>query len=107
MIRADNPAEFCDAFERIRDILATPDIVRKHEEQDRFLQVESYIDGEEFALEGLLTNGEFQVIALFDKPDPLTGPYLRRDHLCHAFEGAGIRPGVHYRDDGRALAASA
>jgi biotin carboxylase len=76
VIRADNPGQFCAAFERIRDILATPDIARKHEEQDRFLQVEHYIDGEEFALEGLLTDGEFQVIAVFDKPDPLTGPYF-------------------------------
>ncbi len=76
VIRADNPAEFATAFERIRDILATPDIVRKHEEQDRFLQVERYIDGDEFALEGLLTHGNFQAIALFDKPDPLTGPFF-------------------------------
>ena len=76
VIRADNPVEFVEAFERIRAILASPDIVRKHEDQDRFLQVEDYIDGEEFALEGILTHGRFQTIALFDKPDPLRGPYF-------------------------------
>ncbi len=76
VIRADHPAGFAAAFHRIRAILASPDIVRKHEEQDRFLQVEDYIDGREFALEGILTAGQLRVIALFDKPDPLTGPYF-------------------------------
>src|SRR5262249_10243517 len=35
-----------------------------------------YIDGREFALEGVMTNGALQVFALFDKPDPLEGPYF-------------------------------
>ena len=39
-------------------------------------QVEAYIPGREFAVEGLATDGEFQVIAIFDKPDPLEGPYF-------------------------------
>lgn len=76
VIRADNREGFIAAFERIKAILASPDILRRHEDQDRFLQMEEYIEGEEFALEGLLTNGELTVIALFDKPDPLTGPYF-------------------------------
>ena len=76
VIRANDRSEFAAAFDRIRDILATPDICRLHEDQDRFIQVEEYIDGQEFALEGLLTRGRFQSIALFDKPDPLTGPYF-------------------------------
>src|SRR6266496_2007643 len=38
--------------------------------------VESFIPGREFALEGLLRGGELTVLALFDKPDPLDGPYF-------------------------------
>jgi biotin carboxylase len=76
VIRADNPREFAAAFERIRRILASSDIVRMHEDQDRFVQVENYIDGNEYAVESLLTHGQLTPIALFDKPDPLTGPFF-------------------------------
>jgi len=76
VIRANSPAEFSAAFSRIENLLADPDIARLHEEQDRFLQVESFIEGREFALEGILTRGQLRVLALFDKPDPLDGPFF-------------------------------
>jgi hypothetical protein len=76
VIRADNPAEFVAAFRRIEKLLADPDIARLHEDQDRYLQVESFIEGREFALEGLLTHGRLRVLAIFDKPDPLDGPFF-------------------------------
>ncbi len=40
------------------------------------LLVEDFIPGREFALEGLVTEGELQTLAIFDKPDPLDGPYF-------------------------------
>jgi hypothetical protein len=64
VIRANNAAEFMAAFERIRKIA------------ERYLQVEAYIPGREFAVEGLVTAGEFQPIAIFDKPDALEGPFF-------------------------------
>ena len=64
VIRADTPAEFVAAFERIRKI------------GGKFLQVESYIPGREFAIEGLVTAGSLRVLAIFDKPDPLEGPFF-------------------------------
>jgi len=76
VIRANNPVEFIAAFRRIEKLLADPDIARLHEDQDRFLQVESFIEGREFALEGILTNGQLRVLAIFDKPDPLDGPFF-------------------------------
>jgi len=76
VIRANNRGEFIAAFRRIEALLSDPDIARLQEEQDRFLQVESFIDGREFALEGILTGGKLRVLALFDKPDPLDGPYF-------------------------------
>ena len=76
VIRANDPAEFVAAFRRIENLLADPDIARLHEDQDRFLQVESFIEGREFALEGILIHGQLRVLALFDKPDPLDGPFF-------------------------------
>jgi formate-dependent phosphoribosylglycinamide formyltransferase (GAR transformylase) len=76
VIRANNAQEFTDAFRRIGVLLADPDIARLRDQQDQFLQVESFIEGREFALEGILTNGRLLVLALFDKPDPLDGPYF-------------------------------
>jgi hypothetical protein len=76
VIRANNEAEFAEAFTRIRTILQSPEIARMQEQQDQFIQVEEFIPGREFALEGILTNGRLQVLAIFDKPDPLDGPYF-------------------------------
>ena len=76
VIRADNRQEFVAAFRRIEALLGDPDIARLGDEQDRFLQVESFIEGREFALEGILSGGQLRVLALFDKPDPLDGPYF-------------------------------
>jgi biotin carboxylase len=76
VIRADNAEQFCAAFRRIRRILEAPEIRRLPSEQNRFLQVEDYIPGCEFALEGIVTHGRLRALALFDKPDPLEGPYF-------------------------------
>jgi biotin carboxylase len=74
VIRADNPAEFAAAFARIAKLLANPDVARDPASQ--FIQVEEYIDGVEVAVEGLADGGQAQVLAIFDKPDPLAGPYF-------------------------------
>ncbi len=76
VIRASDDNEFDSAFARIRSILLSPEIVRLHDGQDRFIQVEEFIEGREFALEGLVTAGRLQTLAIFDKPDPLDGPYF-------------------------------
>jgi biotin carboxylase len=74
VIRANNQAEFVAAFERIRALLEKNPDLRRLRQRD--LQVESYIEGREFAIEGLVTRGSFQPLAIFDKPDPLTGPFF-------------------------------
>ncbi|MDA1097883.1 MAG: ATP-grasp domain-containing protein [Proteobacteria bacterium] len=73
VIRADNPQQFVAAFARIRAILEMTD--SRGEAADHIL-AEDYIPGREVALEGLLENGDLRVLALFDKPDPLDGPYF-------------------------------
>jgi biotin carboxylase len=76
VIRANDEAEFVAGFERIRRILSYPGVAeRSGAEADRIL-VETYIPGGEVALEGLLMDGKLQLLALFDKPDPLEGPYF-------------------------------
>ncbi len=74
VIRADDPAGFVSAFRRIVALLAEPD-VRALDPGDRIL-VEGFIPGQEVALEGLLQRGELSTLALFDKPDPLDGPFF-------------------------------
>lgn len=76
VIRANSRDEFVSAVERIRALLESPEIQATREpELDRAL-VERYIPGEEVALEGLLDRGCLRVLALFDKPDPLEGPFF-------------------------------
>jgi biotin carboxylase len=76
VIRANNPEEFQAAVARIKDLLESPEIkVTKEPELDRLL-VERYIPGAEVAVEGLLTRGKLRILAVFDKPDPLEGPYF-------------------------------
>jgi biotin carboxylase len=92
VIRANNPEEFGAAFQRIQALLADPDIARLRDEQDQFLQVESFIEGREFALEGILTHGRLRVLTLFDKPDPLDGPYFEETiYVTPSREGASTQ----------------
>lgn len=70
VIRADDPAEGVTAAARIRTILA------EEGQGDTPLLVESYVPGEEVAVEGLLRSGQLSTLAVFDKPDPLEGPYF-------------------------------
>ena len=76
VIRADDPEEFVAAFERIGALLARPDVAAECGGAAREILVEGYIPGEEVSLEGLLEHGDLRVLALFDKPDPLEGPYF-------------------------------
>jgi biotin carboxylase len=71
VIRANNPDEFVTAFSRTRRLLLSEGF-SKHDS----LLVEDFIPGFEVALEGLLAHGQLKVLALFDKPDPLDGPFF-------------------------------
>lgn len=64
VIRANTLPEYRKAFARIADMAEPP------------LIVEDFIPGHEYALEGIVTDGRLRVLALFDKPDPLDGPFF-------------------------------
>ena len=76
VIRANVTAEFVDAFDRVNRILAAPDVRALHDPAADEMLVEQFIDGSEYALEGVLERGELRPLALFDKPDPLNGPFF-------------------------------
>ena len=75
VIRADDPPSFASAFRRVAAIVRSPELCPPDGEPQRIL-VEDFIPGREVALEGLLRGGGLEVLAIFDKPDPLDGPFF-------------------------------
>ena len=76
VIRADDPAQFVAAFDRIAAILRRPDVAAQGGTLAQQILVEGFIPGVEVALEGLLVDGRLKLLAIFDKPDPLDGPFF-------------------------------
>jgi formate-dependent phosphoribosylglycinamide formyltransferase (GAR transformylase) len=76
VVRANSREEFISAAARIRHLLESPEIRATREPNLDQILVEGYIPGREVAVEGLLTEGKLRVLAIFDKPDPLEGPYF-------------------------------
>ena len=77
VIRADNDEQMISACSRIEGILASAGqsgYIRDH------ILVESYLDGAEFAVEGFIIQGEFHLLTIFDKPEPLTGPFFEETY---------------------------
>jgi biotin carboxylase len=72
VIRANDSSEFVAAFARLKRLL----LGEGNAEFETSILVEDFIPGFEVALEGILTRGELKVLALFDKPDPLDGPFF-------------------------------
>ena len=71
VIRADDADAARAAASRIRGILADAG-----QDKDGPLLVEGFVPGREVAVEGMLRDGRFRTLAVFDKPDPLDGPYF-------------------------------
>ena len=77
VIRANDNAEFLSACRRIDAILqkaGQQGYARNH------LLIESYLEGDEYAVEGFVLNGEFHLLTIFDKPEPLTGPFFEETY---------------------------
>ena len=79
VIRVDMSDQFVDAVDRVKTIL-------RHEAsvaESSSVLVEQYLPGSEHALEGLMVGGRLRVLALFDKPDPMEGPYFEETiYVC-------------------------
>jgi biotin carboxylase len=76
VIRVDDSTEFLAGFERLRRLMQTVDIRLERDAVHDAALVQSFVPGQEFAVEGVLTHGAFQPFAIFDKPEPLDGPFF-------------------------------
>jgi len=74
--RANNRNEFLAAAARLKRLLDSPEVRATREPHLDQMLVEGYLEGREVAVEGLLTEGALRTLAIFDKPDPLEGPYF-------------------------------
>ena len=91
VIRCDNPGELSRALKRIHSLLYSEGKLGED-----VVLVEDYIDGLEYAVDGLLKRGRLQVLAIFEKPGPMAGPffeetiYLTPPRLSHKVTGQVI-----------------
>jgi biotin carboxylase len=76
VMRANSVEELEAALVRLRELLMRPEIRSLREPLHDEVLVEGFIEGREYALEGLLEDGALRVLAIFDKPDPLDGPFF-------------------------------
>ena len=76
VVRANNREEFLAAAARVRSLLKSPEVLATREPNLDQILVEGYIPGREVAVEALLTDGVLRILVIFDKPDPLEGPYF-------------------------------
>jgi biotin carboxylase len=76
VMRADNQEEFVKVVQRLDRIVSDPKTARRGGALTREALVETFVPGFEVAVEGLVTDGEFRMLAIFDKPDPLDGPFF-------------------------------
>jgi hypothetical protein len=111
VMRADDAEEFRAAFDRLRALVRRPELLAERNDGHDRVVIEGFIPGREFALEGLLHHGALNVLALFDKPDPLDGPFFEEtiyltpssldvaarqrvvDTVAHAAAAIGLRHG--------------
>jgi len=76
VVRVNNRDEFLAGASRLKRLLESAEIQATREPNLDRMIMEEYLPGREVAVEGLLTGGELRVLAIFDKPDPLEGPYF-------------------------------
>jgi len=65
VIKANTPDGVLGAIRRVRAIVPGQPVL-----------IEAYVEGSEVAVEALASAGEVAILAVFDKPDPLEGPYF-------------------------------
>ena len=76
VVRVDSAAEYDAAIRRLQELLKAPDVRVERDAAHGQAIVEAFIPGAEYAVEGLLSHGVLQILAIFDKPDPLDGPFF-------------------------------
>lgn len=92
VIRADDALSFITAFTRVRRLLASDAVRDLHDPESDVIQIESFIPGAEYALEGVMEHGRLHPLAIFDKPDPLDGPFFEESiYVTPSRADAGVQ----------------
>lgn len=78
VIRVNNHKELLSAAKRVKELLDKQTDLDDFEKQ--WVLLEEYIHGDEIAVEGVVENGRFKLLTIFDKPDPLHGPYFEETY---------------------------
>jgi len=76
VMRANDANELAAAIDRLRAIVGAPDVRAERNDAHQEAIVEGFIPGREYAIDALMHHGEMHLLALFDKPDPLDGPFF-------------------------------
>jgi biotin carboxylase len=76
VIRADSPGELAAAVDRVARLLARPQVRAIRGGLEDEMLIEGFLEGGELAIEAVVTAGRLRVFAIFDKPDPLDGPFF-------------------------------
>lgn len=81
VIRADNAEQFARAVARSRALLESPEVRASREPNLDHALCERFIEGDEIAVEALLTRGNdgapnLRILAVFDKPEQSQGPFF-------------------------------
>ena len=75
VIRADDREQF------VRSCIRIDRLLKKEQAQERdTILAEDFIPGFEVAVEAMLAGGKLIILAVFDKPDPLDGPYFEETY---------------------------
>ena len=92
VVRADDAGQLLRSVERVRAIQSRAD----RDARQLGLVIEDFIPGREYALEGMLDGGKLTTLALFDKPDPLDGPYFEETlYITPSRLPAAVQQGIH------------
>jgi biotin carboxylase len=95
VMRVDNPAGLREAFTRLRAMLRSAEILAERDPAHQVVLVEDFIRGRELAVEAILHHGHLHVLAMFDKPDPLDGPFFEETiYITPSSEPAGVQHAV-------------
>ncbi len=94
VIRANDATELRNAFERVKRILEAE---LASDDQPPML-IEEYLPGDEVAVEGIMTAGALTVLAIFDKPDPLVGPFFEETiYVTPSRHSPQLQERIHFR----------
>lgn len=91
VVRVNSPEEFEHAFERV--VALVREVPSAHDEiANRHILAEAYVPGDEVAVEGIVERGVFHLFTIFDKVDPLEGPYFPETmYVTPSRHGSGIQ----------------